>query len=94
MSKRIEANAALEDRNWGDGTTAEASTNARIAQSVRFDQAVTERLIAESKRRGTTVSDVVRGFVDQGLAELDESATVRLADVQRAIASLVSKSAA
>lgn len=84
MSRRKEALKALESADWSDAEVVDNS-NAKIAQSVRFDPSTTYGLIAEAERQGTTVSEVIRGFVEDGLARVAGSATVKVADVERAL---------
>src|ERR1700751_5167245 len=56
-----------------------------VVQSVRFSRELTERLMTEAARRGCTPSEVIRDLVEAGLAAVDESATVKLADVRRGL---------
>jgi hypothetical protein len=49
--------------------------------------------MAEAARRGCTPSEVIRDLVEAGLSTIDESATVRLADVRRAIEALARRAA-
>lgn len=87
MSSRTdEALAALENRDWSDAEPVEdRPRKASFVHSTRLSAELTDRLFAEAKRRGTTPSEVIRDLVEAGLAEADQSATVRLADVHRAI---------
>jgi predicted DNA-binding protein len=66
---------------------------ASVVQSVRFSAEPTERLMAEAARRGVTPSEVIRDLVEAGLRSVDESATVRLADVRRALDDLAQRAA-
>ncbi|MEV8511096.1 hypothetical protein [Dactylosporangium sp. NPDC051484] len=84
MSKPDDAFAALESRNWSDAQH-DRPRSPSVVQSVRFSLELTERLVAESQRRGVTPSEVIRDLVEAGLTAAEESATVRLADVQWAI---------
>jgi predicted DNA-binding protein len=93
MNKYDESVAALEDRDWSDAQVETRATEPQIVQSVRMPRELTERLYAEAARRGTTPSQVIRDLVEAGLAEINESTTVRLADVRRAIDSLAAHAA-
>jgi predicted DNA-binding protein len=85
--------AALENRDWSGAQAETRTTEPQIVQSVRMPRDLTERLFAEATRRGTTPSQVIRDLVEAGLSEVNESATVRLADVRRAIESLAARAA-
>jgi predicted DNA-binding protein len=93
MSKFDDADAALEDRDWSGAHVEVRASEPQIVQSVRMPRDLTERLFAEAARRGTTPSQVIRDLVEAGLNDVDESATVRLADVRRAIESLATRAA-
>ncbi len=93
MSRDDEALAGLEDRDWSEAQVDDRPRTASVVQSVRFSRELTERLLAEAQRRGVTPSEVVREFVEAGLSSVEESATVRLADVQRALNALARRAA-
>jgi predicted DNA-binding protein len=93
VSKHDEAMAALENRGWSGAQMETRASEPQVVQSVRMPRELTERLFAEAARRSTTPSRVIRDFVEGGLAEVDESVTVRLADVRRAIESLAHRAA-
>ncbi len=93
MSKFDESVAVLEDRDWSGAQAETRATEPQIVQSVRMPRELTERLFAEAARRGTTPSQVIRDLVETGLTEINESATVRLVDVRRAIESLATRAA-
>jgi predicted DNA-binding protein len=93
MSKFDEASAALEERDWSGARVDERPRTVTVVQSVRMPRELTERVFAEAQRRGVTPSEVIRDFVEGGLAAVDESATVRLADVRRVIEALANKAA-
>lgn len=88
MSKFDEASAGLEDRDWSSAQIDDRPRNVSVVQSVRFPRELTERLLAEATRRGCTPSEVIRDLVEAGLSTAEESPTVRLADVRRAIDAL------
>lgn len=94
MSRQDEAVAALDNRDWSAAEAVDRPRSASVVQSVRFSRELTERLLAEAQRRGVTPSEVIRDFVEAGLNSVEGSATVRLADVQRAINSLARPAAA
>jgi predicted DNA-binding protein len=85
---RDEAEAALANQDWSTATVDDQPRPASVAVSVRLPRDLSERLFAEAERRGTTPSEVIRDLVDAGLTAVEESATVRLADVQRALNTL------
>jgi len=49
--------------------------------------------VVSASRRGCTPSEVIRDLVEAGFAAVDESATVKLADVRRAICALAQRAA-
>lgn len=93
MSKHDEAGAALEDRDWSSAQVDDRPRTASVVQSVRFSRDLTERLLTEAERRGATPSEVIRDLVEAGLTAVEQSATVRLADVQRVINALAQHAA-
>lgn len=93
MSRFDEAAAALDDRDWSGAKADDRPRSASVVQSVRFPRELTERLLAEAERRGVTPSEVIRDLVEQGLSGVDQSATVRLADVHRVIDALAQRAA-
>ena len=93
MNKFDEATAALQDRDWSSAQVDDRPRNATVVQSVRMPRELTERLLAEAQRRGVTPSEVIRDLVEAGLNAVDESVTVRLADVRRVIDSLANEAA-
>jgi predicted DNA-binding protein len=93
VSKFDEATAALDDRDWSAAQVDDQPRRATVVQSVRMSRELTERLLAEAQRRGVTPSEVIRDLVEAGLNAVDESVTVRLADVRRVIDALASEAA-
>jgi predicted DNA-binding protein len=93
VSKFDEAAAALDSRDWSGAEVEDRPRGVSVVQSVRFSRELTERLMAEAARRGVTPSEVIRDLVEAGVRNIDESATVRLADVRRAIEALASRAA-
>jgi predicted DNA-binding protein len=93
MTKFDESAAALENRDWSGAQVEDRPRSPSVVQSVRFSRELTERLMAEAGRRGCTPSEVIRDLVEAGLSNVDESATLRLADVRRAIEALAQRAA-
>jgi predicted DNA-binding protein len=62
-----------------------------VSRSVRLPLATYERVRAAAEARGIGVTTLMRQWIEAGLADLDESTTVSLADVRRAIASLAAQ---
>ena len=93
MSRFDHATAALNDRDWSSAEVIESPRPPTVVQSVRMSRELTERLFVEAQRRGVTPSEVIRDLVEAGLSQVDESATVRLADVRRVIESLANRAA-
>jgi predicted DNA-binding protein len=65
-----------------------------VSRSVRLPLETYERVRAAAEARGIGVTTLMRQWIEAGLAELDDSATVSLADVRRALAALSRPSAA
>ncbi|BCB82442.1 hypothetical protein GCM10022251_70350 [Phytohabitans flavus] len=65
-----------------------------VSRSVRLPVDTYERVREAAEARGIGVTTLMRQWIEAGLADLDESATVSLADVRRAIASLAHPRAA
>lgn len=59
-----------------------------VSRSVRLPARTYERVRAAAEDRGLGVTTLMRQWIEAGLAELDDSPTVSLADVRRAIATL------
>ena len=93
MSKDEQSAAALESHDWSSADVVDTPRSPSVVQSVRMSRELTERVFAEAQRRGVTPSDVIRDLVEAGLSQVDDSATVRLADVQRVIESLARRAA-
>lgn len=97
MSKFDEATAALDSRDWAGAQVEDRrATGTTIVQSVRMPRELVERVFAEAQRRGTTPSEVIRDLVVAGLdaVEGDTTVTVRVADLHRAIDTIVSQQVA
>ncbi|MBM7081735.1 hypothetical protein ACN267_16220 [Micromonospora sp. WMMD734] len=65
-----------------------------VSRSVRLPMDTYERVRAAAEARGIGVTTLMRQWIEAGLADLDDSATVSLADVRRALASLSRPTAA
>lgn len=65
-----------------------------VSRSVRLPLETYERVRAAADARGLGVTTLMRQWIEAGLADLDDSTTVSLADVRRAIAALAHPTAA
>ena len=65
-----------------------------VSRSVRLPAETYERVRAAADARGLGVTTLMRQWIEAGLADLDDSATVTLADVRRALAALAHPTAA
>ncbi|MFY1669344.1 hypothetical protein ACN27G_05215 [Plantactinospora sp. WMMB334] len=65
-----------------------------VSRSIRLPLDTYERVRSAAEARGIGVTTLMRQWVEAGLADLDDSATVSLADVRRALASLAHPTAA
>lgn len=65
-----------------------------VSRSVRLPLETYERVRAVADARGIGVTTLMRQWIEAGLADLDDSATVSLADVRRALAALSRPTAA
>ena len=77
----------ISDGRPGDLPTPD-SDQAMVSRSVRLPVETYERVRAAAEGRGIGVTTLMRQWIEAGLADLDDSATVSLADVRRALASL------
>ncbi len=59
-----------------------------VSRSVRLPLETYERVREAAEARGLGVTTLMRQWIEAGLAELDDSTTVSLADVRRALAAL------
>ena len=62
-----------------------------VSRSVRLPVGTYERVRAAAEARGIGVTTLMRQWIEAGLADLDDSATVSLADVRRALAALAQR---
>lgn len=65
-----------------------------VSRSVRLPLDTYERVRDAAEARGIGVTTLMRQWIEAGLADLDDSATVSLADVRRALAALAHPHAA
>lgn len=65
-----------------------------MSRSVRLPVDTYDRVRVAAEARGIGVTTLMRQWIEAGLADLDDSATVSLADVRRALASLAQPTAA
>jgi hypothetical protein len=65
-----------------------------VSRSVRLPVDTYERVRSAADARGIGVTTLMRQWIEAGLADLDDSATVSLADVRRALAALAHPTAA
>jgi predicted DNA-binding protein len=59
-----------------------------VSRSVRLPLDTYERVREAAEARGLGVTTLMRQWIEAGLADLDDSTTVSLADVRRALAAL------
>jgi hypothetical protein len=92
---RDEALRALEERDWSGATVDRETRPVMIVHSARIPADLSERLEAEATRRGITPSALIRDLVEEGLRPdtVDETVTVRLSDLHRAIDSVPKQAA-
>lgn len=62
-----------------------------VSRSIRLPLATYDRVRAAAEARGIGVTTLMRQWIEAGLADLDDSATVSLADVRRALAALAAQ---
>jgi predicted DNA-binding protein len=65
-----------------------------VSRSVRLPLDTYERVREAAEARGIGVTTLMRQWIEAGLADLDDTATVSLADVRRALAALAHPTAA
>jgi predicted DNA-binding protein len=64
-----------------------------VSRSVRLPAEMYDRVRAAAEARGLGVTTLMRQWIEAGLSDLDDSTTVTLADVRRALATLASPAA-
>jgi predicted DNA-binding protein len=65
-----------------------------VSRSVRLPVDTYDRVRSAAEARGIGVTTLMRQWIEAGLADLDDTATVSLADVRRALAALAHPHAA
>lgn len=97
----MDRNDAIKEFHSGDDRVADLIGNGRpaelpmpdtdepmVSRSVRLPVHTYERVRTAADARGLGVTTLMRQWIEAGLAELDDSTTVSLADVRRAISTL------
>lgn len=84
---RKDAERALTATDWTTATVDREPAKVSVVHSVRFPTELSHRLEAEATRKGVSPSVLIRDLVAGALAaaEHDETVTVRVADLHRAI---------
>jgi hypothetical protein len=84
---RDEAERSLASTDWSGSTVEREPRQVSIVHSVRFPAELSKKLEAEADRQGVTPSVLIRDLVTAALlaAEQDETVTVRIGDLHRAI---------
>jgi hypothetical protein len=84
---RDEAERSLADTNWTNAVVEREPRQVSIVHSVRFPAELSKKLEAEADRQGVTPSVLIRDLVTAALlaADEDETVTVRIGDLHRAI---------
>jgi predicted DNA-binding protein len=59
-----------------------------VSRSLRLPLELYQRVVAAAQQRGVGVTTLMRQFVEAGIAELDDSAVVTVADLRLALASI------
>jgi hypothetical protein len=84
---REDAARALANTDWTDATVEREPRQVSVVPSIRFSAELSKKVEAEADRQGVAPSVLIRDLVAAGLvaAEQDETVTVRIADLHRAI---------
>ena len=87
MSRRKIAEDALASTDWAGAAVEREPRPASVVHSARFPAELSKKLEAEADRQGVTPSVLIRDLVTAALlaAEQDETVTVRIGDLHRAI---------
>lgn len=93
---RAAAVAALADQNWSEAEVDSEPRRVSVVHSARIPAELSALLEAEAERRGITPSKLIAELVAEGLDARRASGlvTVRVADLHRAIDSVIRTSAA
>ncbi|MGC9665632.1 hypothetical protein ACNTMW_03640 [Planosporangium sp. 12N6] len=92
--RRFQTGEDLDDLVTGEpvrGLPRPDSPEPMVSRSIRLPVALDERIRSVAEARGIGATTLMREWIEKGLAELDHSATVPLADVIRVLASLSQK---
>jgi predicted DNA-binding protein len=92
---RDDITRALADTDWTGAQVDHTPRRVSVVHSVRFPADLSDRIAAEADRRGTTPSTLIRDLVETGLTPLadDTTITVRIADLHRAIDTVIKDAA-
>jgi predicted DNA-binding protein len=92
---REDAMRALESTDWSGATVERETRPVSVVHSVRLPADLSDRLETEAVRRGVTPGALIRELVDAGLnvVTADTVVTVRVADLHRAIDTIVQHAA-
>jgi len=84
---RDDAERAMANTDWTGATVDREPQPVSVVHSVRFPAALSKKLEAEADRQGVTPSVLIRDLVSAAFLaqEQDETVTVRVADLHRAI---------
>jgi len=89
MSNALDRNLASEIAAGHEANLPAPDTEVpMVSRSLRLPLDVDQRVREVARARGVGATTLMRQFVEAGLAELDETAVVPLADVRRALAAL------
>ena len=95
MSKRFDQDLSAVIADGADANLPVPDTDVpMVSRSLRLPVDVDQRIRAAAEARGIGATTLMRQFVEAGLAELDDSAVVPLAEVHRVLAALARPSRA
>jgi len=89
MKKPLDRNLADEIALGDDaGLPVPDTDGPMVSRSLRLPLELYQRVCAAAHERGVGVTTLMRQFVEAGIAELDDSAVVTVADVRLALSNL------
>lgn len=94
MNKRMVVDEFRPGDGRFPGATVPDLDEPMVSRSVRLPLHTYERVRTAADARGLGVTTLMRQWIEAGLAELDDSTTVSLADVRRAISALAGQRSA
>jgi predicted DNA-binding protein len=95
MSDRFDQDLSAVIANGAEANLPVPDTDVpMVSRSLRLPVDVDQRIRAAADARGIGVTTLMRQFIEAGLAELDDSAVVPLAEVHRVLAALARPSKA